>query len=1147
MVEEKKKPDKAVPDQVVIGDDTVSATNYLDVLNVTSDFEAEVTCVEESRALAPTVSSLDVKIEPGVIIDDRYRLVYLAGNGATGQVWHAYDMHMGFGVAIKLISPKFQKDPDVLDRFRESFRVVHDLHHRYICPLNHMGNDERFGWYLVMQWMPETLSSFRQSLESRKINMSSAMIREIISMLAEGLDYVHELRVIHRDIKPANIVVSRNKTGDFNTVQLIDFGLSQDLDGTANDEMVACGTPAYMAPEQWTNSPQDGKTDQYALAMVAYELYCGHPAFSAPSYELMRASVLNDTPTPIPGLPPHVNQALLKALSKNREDRFASCTEFARALAPPRTFFERNLTGILSLTIIVLCVCLFSMFGFMHAPPMAETVLTYSQIERNLTFGKPGEKLSFMVIRDTHDESSEAMTDVIVSNNRKPQLVVDGLELNLAQPSSGKGWSCSALDNGNVVLTMNGYASGAIKASDLNLKLVLADGSKNVCTAKPGCVGLELHDGNLTVSGATAATGSLTVVCSDSSEESAKNSPYSWPVGVLVAGKGRLFTLERFASFRLQTGTDWDGILVENGDVNICQVDSVLIDCSKDRDAISADTMSVTASKSDSLDLHGGLCLYGPLLVFDSQKPDRRVSQLPFVFKICGITVDLLAGTQAELVEALGRVSIESPMVILLSDNIETSPRKGDRDFSVSTLSVARGHHILLSSGHRVIRKGPDHARDEELLFVKGRLSLGTPSGMGTSTILLDGGCKRTLDATEPITFSYNDGRSVEIARYRVADSSSVALVSVNGYLAMYDGTVVANNVNIRAETERNNDDFDFARGAGGIFVDRGGVFEMYGGRIQHCEAPFGGGVCVNGQFRLKEGTICENTGNNGNGSHSSEGAGVFVFNGKFEMSGGSISGNLALGNASAASGTGCAKGAGVHLSIKAHCKLVGGEICDNYSLWGGGGIYSGGLGTSRLEISDNIRIENNTAVVGGGIFMNAPVYLSGGIIAKNTLLKGPSATMPAGEGIYFLPLSNVSGAAYPCLFLSEKAFLAPDNHIFIASSNRSDAKERLQFDERFYPIIISAPLTGDPKSQHFFVDGGTFAFKVRNEIPLVGFRFTNANDRNILDKISARFTFGFLGVPDNKNFKFGLRTVEFIDVATGKAREEHCLSITSK
>ncbi|MDO5566107.1 MAG: serine/threonine-protein kinase, partial [Planctomycetia bacterium] len=293
MVEENKKPNRIIPGQVVIGDDPIDVERTSD-LPESSDkfddgatgFDAEATRAEEEArpVIAPKATSLGSNIEPGVVIGNRYRLVYLAGAGATGQVWHAYDMHMGYGVAIKLISPKFQKDPEVLDRFRDSFKVVHDLHHRYICPLNHMGNDERFGWYLVMQWMPETLSSFRESLEARKQSMSQEMIRTIISMLAEGLDYVHELRIIHRDIKPANIVITRNQTGDFNTAQLIDFGLSQDLD-QADDDTIACGTPAYMAPEQWSNSLQDGKTDQYALAMVAYELYCDHPAFSAPSYE----------------------------------------------------------------------------------------------------------------------------------------------------------------------------------------------------------------------------------------------------------------------------------------------------------------------------------------------------------------------------------------------------------------------------------------------------------------------------------------------------------------------------------------------------------------------------------------------------------------------------------------------------------------------------------------------------------------------------------------------------------------------------------------------------------------------------------------------------------------------------------------------
>ncbi|MDO5565764.1 MAG: hypothetical protein Q4G59_03835, partial [Planctomycetia bacterium] len=851
-----------------------------------------------------------------------------------------------------------------------------------------------------------------------------------------------------------------------------------------------------------------------------------------------------------PELPPYVNQALMKALSKDREDRYASCSEFAKALAPPPTFYEKNMTGILSVTIIFLAVCLFSMSSFLRTSPYTQQVLTYSHTDRNLTFGNAGDKLSFLVVHgedENQSDSEEPEASVPVSNTRVPHLTLEGQVIDLAKATSGKGWSCTAMNADEIVMTLDGYTGGGIKASALNLKLVLADGTKNIFNSEPGQIGLELHDGNLTITGGTQGTATLEVLCQAAVKKEEKDATLSSPAAILVGGKGKSFTLEHIASFLIQTTGSTDGIMVERGKVNTRQVASVKIDCPKNRNAIRAAEMSIIANKSDKFDLAGGLCLRGPLSVFDAEKPDVQINRLPFAFKLSGSEIDRLAGTEAELIEALARVSIDAATVILLTNDIETTPRQDDTGHTVSTLSVARGHHILLSSGHRVIRKGPKHSREEELLFVKGRLSLGSPLGMGTSTILFDGGCERKLAAQEPITFNYDDGRVVEIAKYNVSGSSAVTLVSVNGFLNMYDGVVIANNVNLKNEPERDNAAFDYARGAGGVFVDHSGTFEMFGGRIQNCESPFGSGVSVRGTFLLRGGEIIGNTCNNGNGIFSSEGAGVFVVGGKFEMSGGTLCNNFALSNASSANGSSSAKGAGVHLSFHATCKLTGGVIRNNHSMWAGGGIYVGGRGTSTLEVSQNARIENNTGVIGAGIFMNAPVRISGGSVAHNTLLKGPSATMPAGAGVYFLPMSNISGITFPCLFLSDKVSFSPDNRIFISSSNRTDLKEQLLFDERFYPIIVTGPLTGDPATQHFAIDGGSFLFSERNEVPLVGLRCIKEGDTSTLNKMSGLFSFGFLGVPDNKNFKLVSRTIELKDVVTGKARQEYCLSVTPK
>jgi hypothetical protein len=154
----------------------------------------------------------------------------------------------------------------------------------------------------------------------------------VLRPVAEALDYAHRQKVIHRDIKPANIMVS----GEADDVQLVDFGLAAairtSMSTVSGQRMETSGTRPYMAPEQWRGEEQDARTDQYALAVVAYELLAGRLLFESTDFGVLRMCALNDPPSPVEDQPESVNRALMTGLAKRREERFGSCGELIDAI-----------------------------------------------------------------------------------------------------------------------------------------------------------------------------------------------------------------------------------------------------------------------------------------------------------------------------------------------------------------------------------------------------------------------------------------------------------------------------------------------------------------------------------------------------------------------------------------------------------------------------------------------------------------------------------------------------------------------------------------------------------------------------------------------------------------------------------------------
>ena len=302
---------------------------------------------DEMDRLATFASASDehADLRPGVVIGN-FELQVKLGRGGMGEVWKAWDAKAERVVVLKLVPPELQHAGEEMARVKVTFHRVHALQHQHICPVYLLDEDRRFGWYLVMKYLDgQTLSAYRATYVARHGSFPLEQVIKVLRPVAEALDYAHEQKVIHRDVKPQNILV----VGDAEDVQIVDFGLAAEIRTTAGrvsqQQMDTSGTRPYMAPEQWKGQPQDAHTDQYALAVVAYELICGRLPFESEDLEILRLCVLNDPPEAIVGQTTSLNRALTLGLAKRREERFATCREFVESLANLSTNGQQSMAA----------------------------------------------------------------------------------------------------------------------------------------------------------------------------------------------------------------------------------------------------------------------------------------------------------------------------------------------------------------------------------------------------------------------------------------------------------------------------------------------------------------------------------------------------------------------------------------------------------------------------------------------------------------------------------------------------------------------------------------------------------------------------------------------------------------------------------
>ncbi len=245
-----------------------------------------------------------------------------------GTVYRAFDTGLMRDVAIKVIRREVVLDPEARGRFDQEAKSAGMLKHPGIVTI--YDRAERDGQpYIVMEFVEgQTLDHL-----IKDSHLTTAQVIAILKQVASALDYAHARQVVHRDIKPSNIMV-QSEGG----AKVMDFGIAKaDLGSgslTATGMMV--GSPQYVPPERYVTGLVSGATDQWALAITAYEAFTGRRPFQGATWDTLTYQICNQpAPDPTefkPEMPKRASTALLKALSKNPEDRFATCCAFVEAL-----------------------------------------------------------------------------------------------------------------------------------------------------------------------------------------------------------------------------------------------------------------------------------------------------------------------------------------------------------------------------------------------------------------------------------------------------------------------------------------------------------------------------------------------------------------------------------------------------------------------------------------------------------------------------------------------------------------------------------------------------------------------------------------------------------------------------------------------
>lgn len=277
----------------------------------------------------------------GIVLDSKYELIKLIGEGGMGAVYEAKHKLIGRRLAVKFLHSQYTSNEEVVIRFQREAQAAAAIGHENIIEVTDMGTTKDGAPYLVMEYLDGM--DVRELLAEQGA-LSVEQTAKIMVQALSALHAAHEVGIIHRDLKPENIYLI-NKSEKTDYVKLLDFGISKfrtlEADGMKGltQTGTVLGTPYYMSPEQARGDQGIGpKSDIYAMGVILFQMLTGVLPFDAPNYNALLIKILTEDP-PLPSdinpdLPQDLVETISIAMAREAEDRYTDCLDFRERLLP---------------------------------------------------------------------------------------------------------------------------------------------------------------------------------------------------------------------------------------------------------------------------------------------------------------------------------------------------------------------------------------------------------------------------------------------------------------------------------------------------------------------------------------------------------------------------------------------------------------------------------------------------------------------------------------------------------------------------------------------------------------------------------------------------------------------------------------------
>ncbi|HZF56360.1 MAG TPA: protein kinase [Polyangiaceae bacterium] len=276
----------------------------------------------------------------GITVDNRYKVMSVLGEGATGKLYKVQHVALSRLFALKVLRRDVARDAAMVERFLREAQAAAAIGHPNIISVSDFGNISIDGPgkaelpYFVMEYLP---GASLATLIRKEKTLSPARAGPLFLQAASALAAAHAAGVIHRDLKPANIFVS--KSGDREFVKLLDFGVAK-IEGTGRltKEGMVTGTPDYMCPERVRGLKIDHRADIYSLGAIMYQCFAGRAPFEAEIYAEVLKKHVSEAPQPVeqavkdPKALGAFGPIVMRCLAKDPNDRFETASELAAAI-----------------------------------------------------------------------------------------------------------------------------------------------------------------------------------------------------------------------------------------------------------------------------------------------------------------------------------------------------------------------------------------------------------------------------------------------------------------------------------------------------------------------------------------------------------------------------------------------------------------------------------------------------------------------------------------------------------------------------------------------------------------------------------------------------------------------------------------------